>query len=704
MPKSVAEEIASLKRDNKLLKKRVSALEATVSPFVHTDIEVEQDIPQAQGGSKAGAIVLLVFGILLSITMIGAIIGIPMIIIGIVLLNKKQSVDTTQEIEPESNAEVQKLSKPSKDINVAKVFSIIGILALVIGVGFFIKFAIDNEWINHITRIVLGVLFGIILVVGGLIVAKREDLKAWAETLAGGGFAIIYFSIYAAYHFPAYQAAIGIPLVIDILLLTLIVVIAAAVSLLKDSKIIISLAFLLGYVTSLLSLQYSMLTLIYALLLSIALISVSIYKKWFAMGLISVIATYGLFAIWYGNNMTSFAIASVFLIIYYVVFTVQAMLLGETEKKVPIIAALNNLVFFGLYSLVLAQNHVTALEVLPIALAIINIVIAVLRPQSLIKQVHAYLAIFFATMSILLAINPAYMTSVFVLEAAILFVIAVKSESQVFKVSAHIVFGIAVLKTLLYDTFFLTSFSTQNVVGSTRLISYAVTIIAFFAIAIFVKSQSQLSKGERAFVPAIYSGIATALTILITFMEFDSPYTSIVLAILTLALCFASRGTETRLLFQSAFVAIILGIVTLTHSIWSNTSTTVVVYLIAIVTYFLIYGYLEFQDIDGKEIFSWAAIVMAAILVAIETQDFWMSMGWSIIAIIALIVGFSFKKSYFRQPGILLFVLVILKTFLYDTRNLETVFRTLSFIILGILLLGVSFVYAKFKDRIKEII
>jgi uncharacterized membrane protein len=87
-----------------------------------------------------------------------------------------------------------------------------------------------------------------------------------------------------------------------------------------------------------------------------------------------------------------------------------------------------------------------------------------------------------------------------------------------------------------------------------------------------------------------------------------------------------------------------------------------------------------------------------------DNQDFWMSVGFSIIAIIALIIGFSFNKAGFRQQGLLILSIVILKTFLYDTRNLETIFRTLSFIILGVILLGVSFVYAKFKDSIKEMV
>jgi uncharacterized membrane protein len=40
------------------------------------------------------------------------------------------------------------------------------------------------------------------------------------------------------------------------------------------------------------------------------------------------------------------------------------------------------------------------------------------------------------------------------------------------------------------------------------------------------------------------------------------------------------------------------------------------------------------------------------------------------------------------------------KLFLYDLRNLELPFRILSFLVLGVLLIGVSFIYSRFRERI----
>lgn len=42
----------------------------------------------------------------------------------------------------------------------------------------------------------------------------------------------------------------------------------------------------------------------------------------------------------------------------------------------------------------------------------------------------------------------------------------------------------------------------------------------------------------------------------------------------------------------------------------------------------------------------------------------------------------------------------VLKVFLYDLSNLQTPFRIISFIVLGLILFGASYLYARFKDRI----
>jgi uncharacterized membrane protein len=74
----------------------------------------------------------------------------------------------------------------------------IGIGILVLAIGYFVKFAIDNEWIGPVGRVGIGILCGGILV--GLAHAMRKSYGAFSSVLVGGGLAIFYFTIALAFH------------------------------------------------------------------------------------------------------------------------------------------------------------------------------------------------------------------------------------------------------------------------------------------------------------------------------------------------------------------------------------------------------------------------------------------------------------------------------------------------------------------------
>ena len=75
-----------------------------------------------------------------------------------------------------------------------------GVLVLLIGVSFFLKYAFDNAWINETGRVASGGLAGLALIAGGWRLARR-DLAAFGQALIGTGLAVLYLSIYAANNF-----------------------------------------------------------------------------------------------------------------------------------------------------------------------------------------------------------------------------------------------------------------------------------------------------------------------------------------------------------------------------------------------------------------------------------------------------------------------------------------------------------------------
>ena len=77
---------------------------------------------------------------------------------------------------------------------------IAGVAVLLLGIGFFVKFAIDNEWITPTMRVGAGALVGVVLVVAGASFVRRGYVM-YGRLLAGGGFAAMYLSAYAAFAF-----------------------------------------------------------------------------------------------------------------------------------------------------------------------------------------------------------------------------------------------------------------------------------------------------------------------------------------------------------------------------------------------------------------------------------------------------------------------------------------------------------------------
>ena len=81
-----------------------------------------------------------------------------------------------------------------------RILNRIGALALVIGVGFFLKYAIDNEWISETVRILIGVTVGAICLAAGHR-AHRKEFAIFGQGLIGAGIAILYLSVFAAFNF-----------------------------------------------------------------------------------------------------------------------------------------------------------------------------------------------------------------------------------------------------------------------------------------------------------------------------------------------------------------------------------------------------------------------------------------------------------------------------------------------------------------------
>jgi uncharacterized membrane protein len=119
----------------------------------------------------------------------------------------------------------------------------VGAFTLIIGAAFFFKYAVDNDWIGPLARVLLGVL------AGGALVGVSERLRThghrlYSQGLAGAGITVIYLAFWAAHSLYGL-----IPAWASFLALAADTVLAGALALRHGAPALAALGLLGGYLT-----------------------------------------------------------------------------------------------------------------------------------------------------------------------------------------------------------------------------------------------------------------------------------------------------------------------------------------------------------------------------------------------------------------------------------------------------------------------
>jgi uncharacterized membrane protein len=96
------------------------------------------------------------------------------------------------------------------------------------------------------------------------------------------------------------------------------------------------------------------------------------------------------------------------------------------------------------------------------------------------------------------------------------------------------------------------------------------------------------------------------------------------------------------------------------------------------------------------------ASALLALLLYRQVSGSVLTVAWGAQGVLLLAAGFPLRDRMLRLCGIALLLVCILKLFLYDLSYLDTLPRIFSFIVLGLLLVGVSWIYTRFRERIER--
>ena len=210
----------------------------------------------------------------------------------------------------------------------------IGIVMVLTAMVFLGNYAYQHYWslMGPVGKVALMYLGSAGLIAAGAILPRRQErLKNYGQVLFAGGLAAIYFTTYAAHHFP--NLRIIESAVLDGFLLLAWTAFIVWLADRKKSEVMALFAIGLAYYTALIT-NVGSFTLISNLLLAAAAVFFLIRNRWVTLTFLSVAASYGSYFYWryYAGSAGATDFAGSFSIIgYWIIFTAAVFLTRHAE-------------------------------------------------------------------------------------------------------------------------------------------------------------------------------------------------------------------------------------------------------------------------------------------------------------------------------------------------------------------------------------
>ncbi|MBS0204149.1 MAG: DUF2339 domain-containing protein [Planctomycetes bacterium] len=349
----------------------------------------------------------------------------------------------------------------------------VGILILVVGVGYFLKYSIDHGMINEIGRVALSTIAGLGMLTAGTRLLGRR-YHTFGQGLMGGGLAILYFAVFAAsnrYHLIEPLQAFA--------LMGLITVLAGGIAVRFDSILVAVLGIIGGYGTPLMLSQgppnfpglYG-----YMLVLGCGVLGLCYWKNWPLVNYLSFFATYSLFfASMTAYDKTHFHEVMPFVISFFVLFSTMAFLfkiVNQAKSNLLDLLALfiNAAVFYGVsFNLVDEMYGRQWVAVVTLSLAAfysIHVFVCLSRKLVDRELIVSFigLAAFFLAVTMPLVLSRDWVTVSWSLQALVMLWIAQKLGSEFLRHVCYLLYGIVLFRFGLLDLprQFLTAPSTAD--------------------------------------------------------------------------------------------------------------------------------------------------------------------------------------------------------------------------------------------------
>ncbi|MDF1656678.1 MAG: DUF2339 domain-containing protein [Verrucomicrobiales bacterium] len=336
----------------------------------------------------------------------------------------------------------------------------LGVMILIIGIGFFLKYTTTNEAVGPLVRVCVASLTGLAILAGGIRLMKgRYDLLG--QGLAGAGFATFYFSFFTAHRLEVLNTPVAS------LLMILVTVAAGVIALRHHSLLIAVLGMAGGYLTPFMieTDTPSIISLFsYVLLLGCGVLFMAWKKEWRVLNYLSFAATSVITwrAVEQGFNPERFWQFMPFLIAFFVLFSTVTFIFHLVHRKKStllelIFLFLNAGVFFGFaYDLVRRTYTQEAVAVVTIGLAIFYIVhIRIFLKRGILDRgllmSFIGLASLFVAITLPLLLSSGWITVSWAVQGFVMLWIASRMKSEFLRQLAYVLYLIVLARIAFFD-------------------------------------------------------------------------------------------------------------------------------------------------------------------------------------------------------------------------------------------------------------
>lgn len=338
----------------------------------------------------------------------------------------------------------------------------IGIVILVLAIAFFVKYAIDNDWIGPVGRVGIGIICGGILT--ALAHKLRKSYHAFSSILIGGGLAVFYFTITLAY-----QEYKLFTQPTTFIIMVIITAFAVLLSLLYNRQELAVIALAGGFATPFMASSGSgnyISLFIYLIILNTGLLFIAYRKSWRLLNLLAFLFTIIIFGSWlamltYDTKFIVYRNGFVFATIFYILFLAINIAHNIKEHKKFItsdfgILLANTCLYFsgGLY--MLKQMEATAWQgAFSAAMGVFNLAITfILFRNNKVDKNILYLLIgitlTFVSLTAPIQLKGNHITLFWASEAVLLFWLSQKSQIRLIYISSVLVW-LAMAVSLFLD-------------------------------------------------------------------------------------------------------------------------------------------------------------------------------------------------------------------------------------------------------------